>query len=247
VAIRKLIENINTSNYNGDPWFIKAIERFFKTEANKNERDGGYFRPSGITQCARLNLYNYLNVAPFIPPDTASMRRMIRGTEHHRIWYDIFVAAGIDVSGGDNEKTLVSMKHPTIYGHYDWIIKDREKLEYLIEWKSSEYLNPKLSWEHKTQWNLYSYMLKIPRGFLIKENPATLELLPIKMELDKEYAEEILSWLIMIENAALNKEMLDYASSCGPGHPWRKTCSIYDFCHGNLGCNPWELTKIGED
>lgn len=246
MAIRKLIDDINSKGSDAPPWFMRSIEKFFESEASKNERDGGYFRPSGITQCARLNLYNYLNVAPFVPPDTSSMRRMMRGTEHHRIWYDIFVAAGLDVRGGDNEQTLVSMKKPTIYGHYDWIIKDKEKLEYLIEWKSSEYLNTKLSWEHRTQWNLYSYMLKIPRGFLIKENPATLDLLPIKMDLDLEYTEEIIKWLLMIENASLNQEMLDFASNCGPGHPWRKTCSIYDFCHSDNGNNPWKLTRVGE-
>lgn len=243
MAIRKLIDDINKGDVNKKPFFVSAIERFFEDQANTNgNRDsGGFFRPSGITQCARLNLYNYLNVAPFVPPDVSSMKRMFRGTEHHRIWYDIFVGSGLKVRGGNNEKTFVQFDDPVIFGHYDWIITDSKNSDHLIEWKSTEWLSPKISWEHNVQWNLYSYILGIHKGYLVKENPATLEILPIKMELDKPYIEEILGWLRMIEDHANKKEMLEYASKCGPGKSWKQTCPIYQFCHGEEGNSPWKL------
>jgi len=243
MTIRKLIDDINKGDSDKKPFFVSAIERFFEDQANMNgnRESGGFFRPSGITQCARLNLYNYLNVAPFIPPDTASMRRMFRGTQHHRIWYDIFVDAKLKVRGGDNEKTLVQLEDPTIFGHYDWIVTDNKNNDHLIEWKSTEWLSSKISWEHNVQWNLYSYILGIPRGYLVKENPATLEILPIKMELDELYIKEIIDWLKMIEKSAKKKEVLDYASKCGKGRSWKETCPIYQFCHGEEGNDPWKL------
>ena len=232
------------SNEKKSPWFMDELERYFGRIASENSRkDNGFFRPSGVSQCARLNLYHYLNVAPFVPPDIPSMKRMTRGTLHHDAWAKIFKDAKIKTIGGDNADTLVTMTNPTIAGHYDFIVISPDNEKYLLEWKSTQSRYDNISWEHNVQWLLYAHMLGIKKGYLIKEDPSSFNPNPIEMIYDEKYATQILEWLLMTENAAKNKEMLDFASECGPGRKWKKTCDAYEFCHSDIGASPWELVK----
>jgi hypothetical protein len=226
---------------------MKMLDEYFKELASDNGRnEGGFFRPSGISQCARLNLYHYLNVAPFVPPDIRSMKLMTRGTLHHAAWAKIFKDAKIKTIGGDNVETLITMKNPTIAGHYDFVVVSPDGEKLLIEWKSTQSRYENISWEHNVQWTLYAHMLEIKRGYLVKEEPASFNPNPISMTYDGKFAKGILDWLIMTESAAKNREMLDFASECGPGMKWKKTCDIYDFCHSELGNNPWNSVKWEE-
>jgi len=236
MAIKNLISS------NEPPWFIKDLNSYFAKKAANNERanDFGFFSPSKITQCARLNMYVFLGVAPLPNPDLASIRRMMRGTAHHAIWYDIFRDAGLNVRGGDNKETTVSMENPTVAGHYDWIVTDANKLDWLIEWKSSVGVG-KPSWEQNVQWTLYSVMTGIPRGFLVKENPADWQLTVFPMLRDDQFANSILNWLCMTEKHALERVMLDRDENCGKGRKWKESCDIFQFCHSDDGENPWRL------
>ena len=235
MGIRKLLDE---KKGNGEPWFIDRINRWFMQDSSRR-RKGGYFRPSGISMCARENLYNYLGLDIFPALDLQSIKYMFRGTKHHDIWQEIFTEAGVEITVPDFFNTT----NPAMKGKGDWIATDPSKLEHLIEWKSTQGTG-KLSWEHNTQWTLYSWAYGIPRGYIVKENPSSLAITPIKMSLNEEYLNAILDWLRMIEQYARDREMLEYDPKCGPGNGWGKSCDVYGFCHSEAGGHPWGVVKL---
>ena len=111
MGVRELRE---TLTHNG-AWFMPIVEKYF---ANMTKGDAppypGYLRPSGIDECARMNLYTILGVNEGLPPDPQGMRFMCRGGIDHDTWYDIFKEAGIDVRGGHEHDTRLTHWDPNI-------------------------------------------------------------------------------------------------------------------------------------
>lgn len=208
-----------------NPWFVKRINAWMMRKKHR-EMPEGYFRISGISQCARMMAYNYLGVAKYPTNDIFSLRRMERGTWHHGIWFDIFRHAGIPARAGE----LLTCDDPPLRGTPDWIITDEEGIDWLIEWKSTTNYNSAISWEYYTQWSLYSYLLDIPRGYLVMEHPSTWDLNPTRMELDVEYVNDLLLWIHTIISCT-EREMIPDNNVC----PYGKTCDLHEFCHSEKG------------
>lgn len=207
------------------PWFIRKINTYWMSDRHKEVPDG-YFRISGISQCARMMAYNFLGAAEYPSHDISAIKRMSRGTWHHGIWFDIFKAAGVVTRPGE----LLVCQDPPLRGTPDWIITDDEGLEWLIEWKSTTDYRDTVSWEYYAQWSLYACLLGIPRGYLVKEHPASWDLKPIEMKLDVNYVNQLLVWIHNI--VMMTKDgVLPNNNEC----PYGKGCDIYQFCHSKKG------------
>ena len=220
------------------PWFVKKVNRLFTTNSKRSFRHG-YFRPSSIDECARANQYQFLGVDEYPDIDLRSLRRMRRGTVEHDVWYDLFVEAGLDVRGGYNEKEVFfEHRNPNIRGKWDWIVKDEDGLEWLIEWKSTQSLP--LYWGQNVQWHMYAKVLGIPRGFVVKEDPVTWKLTPILMEYDENFANDIFDWLQEIQVKSCMGEIIPRDERCGVGKPWRNNCSLFHYCWSDRGDDPFK-------
>jgi len=231
MGVRNIVDSMGSK-----PFFVRAIDRYFARNVSQTAT-AGFFRPSGISDCARFNLYCYIGVAKFSDFDVASIKRMERGTRHHDIWLEIFKKAGLAVRPGKR----LEVQDPCIKGTPDWIVSDGDGLDWLIEWKSTSWFADP-SWEQTVQWSLYSYMTGVHQGYIVKEDPASWDLFPIKMKLEDKFIEHLLDWLRNIEKCAVGHNMLERDSRCG--NEWNAVaCDLYSLCHSKRGEDPWRVKK----
>lgn len=234
MSIRDLRE---TLTHNG-AWFVPIINNYFLKKDDYVSRPG-YLRPSSIDECARANLYQILAVDEYPDVELRNLKFMRRGTIDHDTWYFIFKEAGIDVRGGPEDNTFVTYRNPNIRGKWD-MIANHFNMDWLFEWKSTANTVKNPVWGHLVQWTIYSKILDIPRGFIVKQHPVSWDLTPIPMKYDVEFANRLFDWLLMIQQAAIDKIMLEHDDCCGPGKEWGTSCPLYNYCHSERGKNPFE-------
>jgi CRISPR/Cas system-associated exonuclease Cas4 (RecB family) len=158
-------------------WFESIIDEELEAKEKEREDDTpkGYFRVSSAHECPRALWYKLMGY-PAKPPTKQGRRRMSIGTMYHD-WIQSFM---------QQSKYFVKMEEhlllddPPLSGHFDGVIlHPKQKEEQVAEFKS---FDPESAKKYKTkfpvnthviQWNIYSYMLNIPKGFIMYVNKAT--------------------------------------------------------------------------
>jgi len=222
-------------------WFLDVIDDYFKSNSHVTSTIG-YFRPSALSQCIREMQYSYIGVAKYPDNSLSSIKRMVRGIWHHDMWEKIFINSGIPVKVGKDYP--VSCLCPCIMGTSDIIIENSLGDNQLIDFKSyaNAYSPP---WGHLAQWSMYAYLLNmnygmnVSKGWLVREDPISLELEPFPVKLEMEFILDIMHGLRVIERYSVEKLMFPKDMRCGTKRAWGSGCSLYDFCNSEKGDNPW--------
>ena len=163
-------------------WFEKLLDKVdidnFNSDKEGRAKSGTkHFRPSEAHYCPRALWYSRMGYVKS-PPSVQGLRRMSVGTIMHQFVDERLIKSGqLDSSevrvGSDDDD-------PPIVGSYDAIVRNENGELELAEFKS--YADPKpnskyrLSLpksEHVIQWNLYSYLTGIMKGFLFYMNKNT--------------------------------------------------------------------------
>jgi hypothetical protein len=238
MAIRNIVDMMRGRKRD---WFLNPIDEYFSSQIGVTTTVG-YFRPSGLSQCAREMQYCYMGVAKYPNNMISNVKRMTRGTEHHNMWKRIFAASGIHTL--DGEKYVVKCSSPLVEGTPDWAIIDPNGEVQLIDLKS--YANAYSPiWEHVAQWSVYAYLLNdnysmgISRGWILREDPVSLDLEPFPVRLEEEFIVGLLDSLRNIEVQTVRKKMVPRDCRCGHGNEWGQSCQIFKLCHSELGESLW--------
>ena len=241
MGIRKTVEEIRNRK---ELWWMQAIDEYFKKQ-NGVSVPVGVFRPSGISPCMRENQYCYAGFAKYPPHHPIAVKSMKRGTEHHKIWEQIFIDAGMNVLSGKDFP--LSHEHPLVRGTPDWLVRHESEI-YLFEWKSTaNTLDP--DWGQLVQWSTYAYLLNdcygigVNKGWIVKENPINFGLHPIPMLLEEDFVKDLFVNLKIVETSCDSMEMIRRDDRCGPGGEWKISCPLYSYCHSEKGDNPWKVKK----
>lgn len=148
------------------------IDRFDSDKDSRAERGIKHFRPSEAHNCPRALWYSrrgYVKSTPSI----SGLRRMSMGTLVHefldmRLKDHPQLHSTEELVGSDD-------MNPPILGSYDAIIINPEGEKELVEFKS--YAEPSSKYklylpkaDHVIQWNLYSYLTGVEKGFIFYLN-----------------------------------------------------------------------------
>lgn len=243
MGVRSLVDKI-TGRKNA--WWLRNIDAMF-IDDGIGSMPVGYFRPSGVGQCMRENQYCYIGAIPPRQRNIYSMRHMKRGTEHHTFWERLFKEAGIPTVSG--KEYPVGILEPLIFGESDWVISDENSENYLIEWKSTTSIDDP-DWSQVIQWSLYAHLLnvnydlEIKDGWLVKEHPTSLDLIPFPMKLEQEYINLVLARLIEVETFSRRGEMLPIDERCGKVTGFSRYCEAKELCSSDIGNSPWSNCQL---
>ncbi|MAH51107.1 hypothetical protein CMI37_35145 [Candidatus Pacearchaeota archaeon] len=205
-------------------WVESVLDTYDQTTLREpKKRD--YFSPSGAHWCPRAIWYHNMGHEQD-PIESQSLRRMGVGTVYHDFIQEKFEKAGILVSAEEE----VTHDDPPILGHYDAIVKHPETDEdHLVELKSRNNNKRALPYlpraEHLLQWNLYSLMTGVVKGFIFYINKDNQEYNIYETKRNDKVLEKVLRKMRKIKDYVDRGEIVPYQPK--EKHEWcpfKTTC-----------------------
>lgn len=200
MAIKDLLANLQDETN-----ILAMLDMHLETKQQMRKPDG-CFHPSMASRCQRYIQY-YLQGYSRRPFSAQTMRIFDNGTGVHERIQKYFTEMGIVIENEKKMKYTVKTPAPsiTVVGSADSIVQIKKKL--IVEIKSCnsfmyvKFVKEKGSLDHKVQWNLYSYGLKIPDGVFIYENKNTQEIHPVPVSFDKALFDDTIKKFKRVQKA----------------------------------------------
>ena len=218
----KIKESMDVSNKH---WFERVLDNVdvnnFNSDKEKRAQSGTkHFRPSESHYCPRALWYSRKGYVKSMPK-VQGLRRMGMGTLVHE-----FIDQRLQNSGRlDSAEIRVGSDddNPPIVGSYDAIVRNDDGELELAEFKS--YADPKSGYrlvlpkyEHVIQWNLYSYLTKIRKGFIFYFNKNTQQYKTYKQTRNLNVLHNILEKFRKVNEYVKRDEIYPYQPD--ENHDW---------------------------